>query len=108
MKVKDIIKRSSVVVNDNHESIDENAIPASGSTTDRANREPSFVFADDFLASFGEYDAKPYITDDIDDNEFPDELLASEQGVPKYKGFGTRSDYEWYCIRDLGIIFGVW
>lgn len=108
MKVKNIIKHSSVEVNDNHDVIDENAVPANGSTIDKANRQPAFVFADEFLAKFGEFDAKPYYTDDIEDSELPEELLASEQGYSKYQGFGKREHYDWYKISDLGIIFGVW
>lgn len=108
MKVKDIINHSNVEVNNNHESIDGNVVPASSSTVERANRQPAFVFADEFLATFGEYDAEPYPTDKISDHDLPEEITACESGDDHSKGFGRRDDYEWYEINDVNIIFGVW
>lgn len=108
MTVKDIITNSDVEINNNHESLDCNAVPASSSTKDAANRQPAFVFADEFIATFGDYDAEPFYIDNVADEDLPDEILAYEAGDSEYSGTGKRGDYQWYRIKELDIIFGVW
>lgn len=113
MIVKDVIQNSNVEVNDEHTSIDCNAIPCS--STGGVPHEPGFEFADIFISLHGDAECEPIGYQNIDEDDLPAELILNGDQQHYADGLGTVTDYVWYKTtsttangREYDIIFGVW
>lgn len=113
MNIKELIMHSNVEVNDDHTSIDCNAIPTSGIS--EINNEPCLVFADDFIRELGDSECNKVNLSEIENDELPEELKLNEHATGKDYGMGTPTDYEWYKTygknaygRQYPIYFGIW
>lgn len=94
MTVQEIIEKSSLLVNGNHDEMSyENIVPCNGADLDEYGNQPCFEFADDFISKYGELTASK--TDAPEDEDVPEEI------------YGKQDMYEWYRVGSGSIVFGI-